>query len=92
MGVFGKVISLVALLAMLLLAAGYVDAQHSQQRFNRISGTITKVAFLDPGTRPTCAAAQRGVVWFDAGGVGVADTFAICDKDASNVYAWRTLQ
>ena len=43
------------------------------------------------GARPTCDSTSRGTTWYVAGGAGVADTFEICRKDASDVYAWVTL-
>lgn len=42
----------------------------------------------DPGTRPTCDSTHRGTIWYDAGGAGVADTFAVCGKSSLDVYAW----
>ena len=43
------------------------------------------------GTKPTCDAAHRGVLYYVAGATDVADTFEACRKDASNVYAWASL-
>ena len=42
----------------------------------------------DVGSRPTCDAAHRGSFWYEAGGVGVADTVEVCRKDSGNAYAW----
>ena len=42
-------------------------------------------------TRPSCSAAVRGRVWFQAGGTGVKDELAVCAKDAAEAYQWRTL-
>lgn len=48
------------------------------------------VVIVDDGTRPTCAAGIRGMLWYDQGGAGVADTFSICAKQAAgDTYAWR---
>lgn len=41
--------------------------------------------------RPTCSASQRGTLWFTQGGAGVKDSLAVCAKDATDTYAWRTL-
>ncbi|HTM49907.1 MAG TPA: hypothetical protein VL285_14545 [Bryobacteraceae bacterium] len=41
------------------------------------------------GTRPACDEAHRGLTWYVAGGAGVKDTFALCGKDAGDVYAWQ---
>lgn len=38
--------------------------------------------------KPTCGTAFRGQLWFTEGGAGVADTWEICRKDSSDVYAW----
>lgn len=46
------------------------------------------VRIADPGTRPTCDSAHRGTIWYDAGGAGVADTFAVCGKSAADTYSW----
>ncbi len=40
---------------------------------------------------PACDATTRGYVVMVQGGVGVADTFRICSKDALDAYAWRAL-
>lgn len=47
---------------------------------------------INPGvaSRPTCTADTRGDVWNTFGGAGVADTFAVCQKDSADVYAWVT--
>ena len=41
--------------------------------------------------RPTCSSTTRGTTWFVTGGTGVADTFSICVKDASENYSWKSL-
>ncbi len=43
------------------------------------------------GTRPTCSSTTRGSTFYVAGGSGVLDTFELCRKDASDVYAWVSL-
>lgn len=52
---------------------------------------VGTVQLVDTGTKPTCDAAHRGQVWYDAGGAGVADTYEICAKNSSDVYAWTAL-
>lgn len=44
-------------------------------------------------TKPTCVAtpADRGKIWYTAGGAGVKDDVQVCAKDAGDVYAWRTI-
>jgi len=44
------------------------------------------------GVEGTCDATNRGRVVMVQGGVGVADTYRICSKDAADAYAWRSLQ
>jgi len=34
------------------------------------------------------AGPPRGSFWYEAGGVGVADTVEVCRKDSGNAYAW----
>jgi len=58
---------------------------------NAGSGEAGAVAIADGGTKPTCDAARRGSIWYDAGGAGVADTFEVCAKAAADTYAWRAL-
>jgi len=41
--------------------------------------------------RPTCTAVERGRLWHVPGAAGVADTLALCAKDATDAYAWRGL-
>ena len=43
------------------------------------------------GTEGTCNASNRGRVVMVYGGAGVADTFRVCVKDATDTYAWKTL-
>jgi hypothetical protein len=47
--------------------------------------------WIDSGTKPTCNAGNRGKVWYDAGGAGVADTLEVCRKSAADAYAWTAL-
>jgi hypothetical protein len=42
-------------------------------------------------TKPTCDASTRGTLWFTKGGAGTKDSLEVCAKDASDVYAWRTI-
>lgn len=51
---------------------------------------LTSVQWVT-GSKPTCDATARGTVWYVAGGAGVADTFEVCRKDGSDVYAWTAL-
>lgn len=55
---------------------------------NAGTGEEGVVRLSDEGTKPTCAAGIRGAMWYDAGGVGAADTFEVCRKDAGDAYAW----
>ena len=43
------------------------------------------------GARPACAAAYRGRVWHQFSDAGVKDNVAVCAKDSSNGYDWRTI-
>ena len=42
--------------------------------------------------RPRCDANTRGTTWYVAGASGVADTYQVCLKDASDAYAWVNLR
>jgi len=46
---------------------------------------------LTSGTKPTCSVTTRGLIWYTAGGTGVADTAEICAKSSSDVYAYRSI-
>lgn len=46
---------------------------------------------LTTGARPAADAAHRGMIWYVAGGTGVADTIEICVKSAANTYSWVAL-
>lgn len=46
---------------------------------------------LTTGTRPTCSASTRGLIWYIAGGAGVADTAEICAKSSADAYAYRSI-
>jgi hypothetical protein len=41
--------------------------------------------------QPTCDSTIRNTYYVVEGGAGVKDTVAICQKDAANAYAWRTV-
>lgn len=41
--------------------------------------------------KPTCAVAYRGMHVYVPGGAGVADTYEVCMKDASDAYAWEVV-
>lgn len=43
------------------------------------------------GTQPACSLATRSYIWFVQGGPGVADTFQLCMKSATDTYSWITL-
>jgi hypothetical protein len=49
------------------------------------------VLIFASGTEATCNSSTRGYVVMVQGGVGVADTFRICRKDAADAYAWTAL-
>jgi hypothetical protein len=38
--------------------------------------------------KPTCAVAERGRIWVDQGGAGVADLAFICLKNSTDDYNW----
>jgi hypothetical protein len=41
--------------------------------------------------QPACDATVRGTFWVAQGGAGVKDSVQVCAKDASDLYAWRTI-
>jgi hypothetical protein len=43
------------------------------------------------GTPPTCTSALQGRMWLTPGATGVKDVVAVCAKDATDAFAWRTL-
>ena len=62
------------------------------------SSDVTVGATVDRGVRietsaskPTCDSSNRGYMWRTEGGASVADTFEVCLKDSSDVYAWVAL-
>jgi hypothetical protein len=58
-------------------------------------GTAFRLSFSEgyvrTGTRPACSAAIASRIWFTAGATNVKDDVAVCAKDATNNYAWRTI-
>lgn len=46
---------------------------------------------VDQGTRPTCDAAHRGALWYEAGAAGAADTLEACGKDQFDAYVWKPI-
>lgn len=61
-------------------AAGYGQAYAKSFRANP-----------DGTARPTCDSSARGTYWQTYGGAGVADTVAVCAKDAADAYDWRVI-
>ncbi len=62
------------------------------------SNTTQRVVFPDTfgmqlktASKPSCVAADRGTIFYVAGGAGVLDTLEICRKDAADAYAWVSL-
>lgn len=51
----------------------------------RLVGTGVR---LVTGTRPSCDATTRGLLFYVAGGAGVADTIEVCGKAAADTYSW----
>jgi len=49
------------------------------------------IQWVDQGAKPTCDATTRGLVWYDAGAGGVADTVEMCGKAAADTYSWVAL-
>lgn len=43
------------------------------------------------GSIPVCNSSLRGRLWYTQGNSGVKDQFAVCAKDASEQYAWRSI-
>jgi hypothetical protein len=46
---------------------------------------------ISGGAAPSCAAANRGQIWYVPGGAGVKDVVEVCAKDATDAYAWRPI-
>jgi hypothetical protein len=46
---------------------------------------------LTSGTKPTCNSSNRGLIWYTAGGAGIADTAEICAKSSTDTYAYRSI-
>lgn len=42
-------------------------------------------------TKPTCAEAIRGTLWFTRGAVGYADSLQVCIKQADENYIWKNV-
>ena len=74
---------------------GDILAGRSQQLW--YDGTVfrlvapTSSVVTTQGVRPACAMAYRGKIWHQFSDAGTQDNVAVCAKDASNGYGWRTL-
>lgn len=58
---------------------------------NRRDVLMRALILATSDAKPTCDSSQRGKFYLTQGGAGVADTAEVCTKDASDVYAWRSL-
>lgn len=54
------------------------------------SGLFLKEVRLDSGSEGTCDVSNRGRTVMTYGGSSVADTYRVCAKDSSDVYAWTS--
>lgn len=54
-------------------------------------GSVMRFAPSGTGSRPTAGIEYRHLRAITEGGVGVADTDAVCTKDSANAYGWRAL-
>jgi hypothetical protein len=70
-----------------LTAGQLVPLWYDGQRFRLLSAGTPAVH----GSQPVCGAGLRGRIWFVGAGTGVKDTLAVCAKDDTDVYSWRTL-
>jgi hypothetical protein len=58
----------------------------------RINGSgMPQINPVNTSGAPTCSATYRFMTWVVAGAAGVADTYQVCTKDESDVYAWRSV-
>lgn len=58
-------------------------------RFRLLSAAPSSMSAA--ASRPACAEALRGRLWFSVAAAGVQDQLAVCAKDAAEGYAWRSL-
>lgn len=49
------------------------------------------IQLVASGTRPTANATNRGMLWLNKGGSGVADTLQACLKESGGTYAWKNV-
>lgn len=68
---------------IIVLNAGGLDAAHTRAVIPSDGGVQ-----IVSTSQPTCNAAHRGTVFYQAGAPGVADVRSMCMKDSSDVYSW----
>jgi hypothetical protein len=84
------------------LADGSTDPSAADIAANQIypiwfDGTVFRMITSNPVvaqatvSRPACEASLRGRIWHVFGAAETQDTVAICAKDATDLYDWRTL-
>lgn len=67
---------------------GNASVTEVQAGMGGVAKTTTTGLQLKTGTKPTCDVTVRGLIWYVAGGAGVADTGEMCRKDGADAYAW----
>jgi hypothetical protein len=75
---------------------GYVNQVHvGEGTFTPTHKTSLHVKgalrLIDDSTEPDCSATTKGLLYYRNTGSGIKDVLAICAKDSSNTYAWRTI-
>jgi hypothetical protein len=78
-----------------------LDADREVLRVSATDGVVSTTQTLKAGkgvrvnasatSKPTCDSTLRGTFWYVAGATTVKDNVEVCAKDASDVYAWRTI-
>lgn len=67
------------------------DGVSKQLQLNQSGLLNLLTADFGNSAEPACSSTIRGTVVLVEGGVGVADTFRVCTKDAADAYAYRAL-
>lgn len=49
------------------------------------------IRISDGGTRPSCSASHRGMLWHEFGELGVGDSVDACVKNKYDDYEWRSV-
>lgn len=71
-----------------VLAFSAPDSNRAAQGYWSNPGSVASLQILPAASKPLCANATRGTIWYSYGTSGVADSIEVCKKAADDSFSW----